>query len=182
MDWVYHYMEYFESSNMKIPTCIHGRLKSYVHARRKLAQSKIQALIEIENKDEEFLDMRNMAEYMPLESATKGDYVLMGWVDKYITEIEDQGRTIIACISRRLFNMHTLKGKHPNISLCLVDSSIEDVFDHITYGYENKSPCSYIDLVDRDIIEIKTLGGKGLFYFCNTFFVVTDIFLTCEHQ
>ena len=117
------------------PRFIHGRLKSYVHARRKLAQSKIQALIEIENKDEEFLDMRNMAEDMPLESASKGDYVLMGWVDKYVTEIEDQGRTIIACINRRLFNMHTLKGKPPNISLWLVDSSIEDVFDHITYGY-----------------------------------------------
>ena len=67
MDWGYHYMEYFESSNMKIPTCIHGRLKSYVHARRKLAQSKIQALIEVENTNEEFLDMRNMVEDMLLE-------------------------------------------------------------------------------------------------------------------
>ena len=67
MDWGYHYMEYFESSNMKSPTCIHGRLKSYVHARRKLAQSKIQALIEIENKDEELLAMVNMVEDMPLE-------------------------------------------------------------------------------------------------------------------
>ena len=60
MDWVYHYMEYFESSNKKSPTCIHGRLKSYVQVRRKLAQSEIQALIETEKKDEEFLDMGNM--------------------------------------------------------------------------------------------------------------------------
>ena len=63
-------MAYFESSNKKIPTCIHGRLKSFVHARRKLAQSEIQALIEIEKKDEELLAMGRMVGYMQLESAT----------------------------------------------------------------------------------------------------------------
>ena len=44
MDWVYHYMEYFESSNMKSPTCIHGRLKTSMHEGTKLAQCEIQAL------------------------------------------------------------------------------------------------------------------------------------------
>ena len=97
----------------------------------------------------------------------------MGWVDKYITKIEDQGRTIIACISRRLFNMHTLKGKPRNISLWLVDYSIEDVSNHITYGYENKSPCSYIDWVDRDTLGMNTMGGKE-FNFLNEFFVLTS--------
>ena len=33
----------------------------------------------------------------------------------------------------------------------------------------------------RDIFGMKTLGGK-FFYFCNNFFVLTDIVLTCEQQ
>ena len=37
-------MAYFESPSKKIPTCIHGRLKTSVHVRRKLAQGEIQAL------------------------------------------------------------------------------------------------------------------------------------------
>ena len=36
-------MEYFESPSKKSPTCIHGRLKKSVHARRKLAQGEFQA-------------------------------------------------------------------------------------------------------------------------------------------
>ena len=35
--------------------------------------------------------------------------------------------------------------------------------------------------MDRDIFGMKTLGGKNL-YFCNNFFVVTDIVLMCEQQ
>ena len=50
--------------------------------------------------------------------------------------------------------------------------------DHIPYGSENKSAYSSIDCMDRDIFGMKTLGGK-FFYFCNNFFVVTDISLTC---
>ena len=49
MVWVYCYMADFESPNQKFPSCIHGRLKSFVHERRNLAQGEIQALIE---KDE----------------------------------------------------------------------------------------------------------------------------------
>ena len=41
-----------------------------MHARRKLAQSEIQALIEIEKKDLELLAMGTMAGYMQLESAS----------------------------------------------------------------------------------------------------------------
>ena len=67
-------MAYFESSNKKSPTCIHGRLKSFVQGRRKLAQSDIQKLIEIENKDEELLAMGTMVGYMEIGSASKGDY------------------------------------------------------------------------------------------------------------
>ena len=53
---------------------------------------------------------------------------------------------------------------------------------HIPYGSTNKIPYSSIDQVDRDIIEIKTLGSKGFFYLCNNFFVITDIVFTCEQQ
>ena len=53
--------------------------------------------------------------------------------------------------------------------------------DNIPYGLANKSAYSSIDWVDRDIFGMKTLGGK-FFYFCNNFFVVTDIVLTCEQQ
>ena len=48
----------------------------------------------------------------------------MDWVDKFIGEIEDQGCTRIACISRGLFDMHALKGKPHEISLWVVDSTI----------------------------------------------------------
>ena len=44
MDWVYHYMTDFESLSKKSPTFIHGKLKTAMHARRKLAQGEIQAL------------------------------------------------------------------------------------------------------------------------------------------
>ena len=53
--------------------------------------------------------------------------------------------------------------------------------DYIPYESENKIPYSSIDWVDRDIFGMKTLGGKK-FYFCNNFFVVTDIVLTCEQK
>ena len=46
MDWVYHYMAYLESTSKKSPTWIHGSLKTFVHARRKLAQGEIQALLD----------------------------------------------------------------------------------------------------------------------------------------
>ena len=36
--------------------------------------------------------------------------------------------------------------------------------------------------MDRDIIEMKALGGKGFFCFCNKFFVITDIVLIGEQQ
>ena len=60
--------------------------------------------------------------------------------------------------------MHTLKGKPHEFPLLVVDSSPEEVADHIPYGSTNKSPYSSIDWVGRDIIEIKTLGGKGFIY------------------
>ena len=56
---------------------------------------------------------------------------------------------------------------------------LEEVDDHIPYVSANKIPYSSIDWVDRDIIEINSLGGKGFFYLCNNFFVVTDSVLTC---
>ena len=60
--------------------------------------------------------------------------------------------------------MHALKGKPHEFPLLVVDSSPEEVDDHIPYGSTNKSPYSSIDWVDRDIIEIKTLGGKRFIY------------------
>ena len=53
--------------------------------------------------------------------------------------------------------------------------------DQIPYGSENKSLYSSIDWVNRNIFGMKTLGGKE-FYFCNKFFVVIDIVLTCEEK
>ena len=61
----------------------------------------------------------------------------------------------------------------------MVESDLEEVVDHIPYGSANKSPYSSIDSVDKDIFGMKTLGSKE-FYFCNQFYVVTDIVLTCE--
>ena len=60
----------------------------------------------------------------------------------------------------------------------MVESDPEEVADHIPYGSENKSLCSSIDWVDRDTLGIKTVGGKE-FNFCNKFFVVNGIVLTC---
>ena len=93
-----------------------------------------QALIDIERKDEVFLAMGNMVEDIPIESTRKYDYIFMDWVYKYITEIEDQGCTRNACISRGLVDMHTLKGKPHELPLWVVGSSIEEVVDHIPYG------------------------------------------------
>ena len=70
-----------------------------------------QEIIEIERKDEDFLAMGNIDEDIPIESTRKIDYPFMYWVGKYITEMEDQGCTIISWIDKGLFNMHTLKGK-----------------------------------------------------------------------
>ena len=53
--------------------------------------------------------------------------------------------------------------------------------NHIPYGSKNKIPYSSIDWVDRDTLGMKTVGAKKL-NFCNNFFVVTDIVLTCEQQ
>ena len=109
-----------------------------------------QALTKIETNDEVLLAMGNVDEYMPIESKIKGDYIFMDWVDKFITEMEDQGCTRIACIGRGLFDIHSLKGKSHDIPLWVVYYSIEEVDDHIPYGSANKSPYSSIDWVDRD--------------------------------
>ena len=39
-------------------------------------------------------------------------------------------------------------------------------------------PCSSIDWMDRDTLGMKTMGGKE-FNFCNKFFFVNGIVLTC---
>ena len=59
--------------------------------------------------------------------------------------------------------------------------STKNMDNHIPYGSANKIPYSSIDWVDKDVFGMKTLGGKE-FYFCNKFFVVTDIILRCEHK
>ena len=59
--------------------------------------------------------------------------------------------------------------------------SFINMAENIQYGSENKILYSSIDLVERNIFGMKTLGGKE-FYFCNKFFVVTDIVLTCEQK
>ena len=52
--------------------------------------------------------------------------------------------------------------------------NLEDVADYIPFKSENQSAYPCIDWVDRDIIGIKTVGGKE-FNFCNKFFVVIVI-------
>ena len=71
---------------------------------------------------------------MPIESTSKYDYLFMDWVDKYITKIEDQGCTKIACINRGLFDMHARKETLYDITLWMVYYYLEDVSDHIPYG------------------------------------------------
>ena len=58
---------------------------------------------------EETLAMRYVDEYIPFELSSKGDYLFKDLVDKYITEMEDQGCTKLTCIGRELFDMHDLK-------------------------------------------------------------------------
>ena len=52
--------------------------------------------------------MEDIDEKMSFESACKGDDIVNDLVDKYITEMEDQGCTKIACIDRELFDMNSL--------------------------------------------------------------------------
>ena len=69
--------------------------------------------------------MGNIAKDMPIESSRKIDYPFIDWVGKYITEMEDQGCTRIACISRGLFDMYTLKGKPHKLPLWMEDLALE---------------------------------------------------------
>ena len=81
-------------------------MKSYVE------ENLGQELIEIGRKDEVFLAMGNMVEDIPTKSTRKYDYLFMDWVDKNITEIEDQGYTRIAYISQGLSDIHSWKEEH----------------------------------------------------------------------
>ena len=56
--------------------------------------------------------------------------------------------------------------------------STKKMDDGILYGPENKIHYSSIDWLDRDTFGVKNVGGEE-FNFCNTFFVGTDIVLTC---
>ena len=119
-----------------------------------------------------------MDEYIPSESKRKYDYLFMDWIDKNITEIEDQGCTRITFISKGLSDTHDWKETHYDIPLWMVEYDPEEVDDHIPYGSTNKIPYSSIDWVDRDTLGMKIVGGKR-FNFCNNVFVVTEIFFTC---
>ena len=81
-----------------------------------------------------FLAMGNMAEGIPIESTSKYYYLFMDWVDKYITKIEDQRCTKIACINKGLFDIHDWKETPYDITLWMVYSAQEDVADNIPYG------------------------------------------------
>ena len=137
-----------------------------------------QSLIDIERKDEVFLAMGNMPKDIPIESTSKDDYLFMDWVDKYITKIEDQGCTRIACISEGLSDAHAWTETRYEEPLWIVASDPEEVSNHIPYGLKNKIPYSSIDWVDRNTLGMNTMGGKE-FNFCYKFFVVTEIVLTC---
>ena len=65
-----------------------------------------QALIKIGRKDKVLLDMGNMAKDIPSESTRKDDNLFMYWVNKNITEIEDQRCTRISCTGERLSNTY----------------------------------------------------------------------------
>ena len=81
-----------------------------------------------------FLAMGNMVEDIQSESASKYYYLFMDWVDKYITKIEDQGCTRIACISKGLSHTHARKVTPYDIPLWMVEFYLEEVVDHIPYG------------------------------------------------
>ena len=102
----------------------------------------------------------------------------MDWVDKNITEIEDQIRTRISCTCEGLSDTYAWKETLSHNPLCMVESNPEEVADHIPYGSTNKIPCSSIDRVDRDTLETKTVGGKE-FDFYYKLFVMNGIVLTC---
>ena len=73
-----------------------------------------------------------------------------------------------------------------NIGQALIDVERKDeaflsttnMVDHIPYGSTSKIPYSSSDWVDRNTFGMKTVGGEE-FNFCNKFFVVTSIVLTC---
>ena len=108
--------------------------------------------------------MRNITDDISSESTRKHDHLFRDWVTKNITEIEDKRCTRIACIGEGLSDTYAWEETHSDNPLWMLDYDPKEVADHIPYGSTNKSPYSSIDWVDRDIIEIKTLGGKGFIY------------------
>ena len=126
MVWLHHYMEDFESPNKKCPSCIRGRLKSSVHARRNMEQGEIQELIEkyemkfhgcplLSCMGEAWFDIQvleerlhepplwvkefivgNMDDHILYGSAIKCFYSFMDWMRGYITKMETKGCASLA--------------------------------------------------------------------------------------
>ena len=103
-----------------------------------------QALIEIERKDEVFLEMGNMPEEIPIESAIKDYYLFMDWVDKYITKTEAQGCTSLACICKELLDMHALKKRLHELSIWRKYLYLKKVVDYISHRSTSQSVYSSI--------------------------------------
>ena len=73
-----------------------------------------QAHVDIQNGIEEFLAMGNMTEDIPSESTSKDNNLFMDWVNKNITEIENQRCTrllapVKGCLTHMLGKRHILK-------------------------------------------------------------------------
>ena len=84
----------------------------------------------------------------------------MDWVNKNITEIEDQRCTRIACTSEGLSNTYDWKETHYDNPLWMVESDPKEVVYHIPYGSSNKIHFSSIDWMDRDTLGTKMVVGK----------------------
>ena len=79
----------------------------------------------IQKEIEESLAIGDIDENMPFKSASKGDYLYMDLIDKYITEMEDQGCTKLACIDREMFYIHSLKEIYHELPIWNEDKKFE---------------------------------------------------------
>ena len=77
-----------------------------------------------------------------------------------------------------MYDTHAWKETHYDIPFWIVEYDPEEMAGQIPYRSTNKIPYSSIDWVDRDTLGVKIVGGEEI-NFCNKFFVVTDIVLTC---
>ena len=144
--------------------------------------------------------VEDMDDYRSYKSAINIFDSSTGWLDRGIIEEENmEGKIFMSCCKKIVFNIAdfsmiykqqkghvcaaTFEKKASNLHIHSMCGSI-DGFLHpwingreLSHWMKRGAPVEF----HRDIFGMKTLGGK-FFYFCNNYFVVTHIVLTCEQK